>query len=347
MPSWFKERFTEGHLDINKMLKNGYTRLEAVEIQNQMKDILDSDPIFSEIDKAGKATELVKNKDTIILQALEKAIKRVKVDKLFESGFKPEPLKYNEFYVIFDLDETLLDQWYKTGQKGKPYYDFKVPVIDNIIKPLLTSPDYVILTPGFEKALKDINNISGCKGIIFFSAKLDQATYAITDKIMIDGKPIKKFLKGILTRNYLVRESEPTKLAKDMRIIDESLKHVILIDDNPTRILENQKKYLREFPKFNPDEYLTAKNSTHDTKLVNYFEKLLPVVVNEIKEAEKYSLKNKVTFGEAFYPYSTDPSIELIMLEEQGYTRKEAIDFIRKNKNIFDVKFFFYEQKNN
>ena len=38
-----------------------------------------------------------------ITKALETAITNVKEKKIFESGFKPEPLKDNEFYVVFDL----------------------------------------------------------------------------------------------------------------------------------------------------------------------------------------------------------------------------------------------------
>ena len=348
MPNWYSERFTRGHLDINKMVKKGgYTRAEAVEIQNQMKDILDQDQEYEKLEKSDKTYNLVKAKDAKILEALKKAIKIVKEDKVFESGFKAEKLKENEFYVVFDLDETLLVQWYEAGLKGDKFYDAKADSVDNILKPTLLSPNYVSLTPGFEKALKDISKIPGNKGIIFFSAKLDKATYDIIEELKIDGKPIKSFIKGLYTRNYLVRENEPSKLSKDLRIIDDSLKHLIIIDDNPTRILEKQKKNLREIPKYNPDEYLNAKLETKNTKIQNYFEGLLPVVVDEIKEAADYAEKNKISFVEAYYPYSADANAELLMLLKQGYNMKEAIKMIRENMKIFEPKFFFYEEKNN
>lgn len=347
MPDWYNERYTRGHLNIAKMIKSGYSRFEAIEIQNQMKDILDRNPVILGLEKAGKTTAMVENKDPYFVAALEMAIERVKKDKVFESGFKPEKLGENEFYVVFDLDETLLVQWYEAGLKGNNYYDIKVPAvyIDNILKPVLTSPDYVSLTPGFEKTLKDISAIPGCKGIIFFSAKLDTATNAIADQMRIDGKPIRTFIKGLFTRNHLIREEEPAKLAKDLRIFDESLKRVIMIDDNPTRIFEKQKKNLREFPKYNPDEYLKAKHTTKDQKVINYFEKLLPTVVEEIKESAAYARANKMPFAEAYYPYSMDGQAELISLQRQGYNMKDAIDFIRKNKALFEPKFFFYEEK--
>lgn len=345
MPSWYAERFTRGHLDISKMLKNGYTRAEAVEIQNQMKDILEQNPEYLKLENEGKSQELFKYKSQIVIDALKNAIKSVKENKYFESGFKPESLKEHEFYVAFDLDETLLVQWYEYSKKGQGYYDIKTDTDDNIVRPTLLSPKYVSLTPGFEKNLKEISKIPGNKGIIFFSAKLDSATIDIFEKMKIDGKPIKDFVKGLYTRNYLVRESEPTKLSKDLRIIDESLKHVILIDDNPTRILEKQKKNLREIPKYNPDEYLKAKKETKDKKISDYFEKLLPTITEEIKEAAQYAQKNKVSFAEAYYPYSMDASAELLMLMKQGYSYKQSLEILRKDKEMFEPKFFFYEDK--
>lgn len=345
MPSWYAERFTRGHLDISKMIKNGYTRAEAVEIQNQMKDILEQNPEYLKLENEGKSQELFKYKSQLVIDALKNAIKSVKENKYFESGFKPESLKEHEFYVAFDLDETLLVQWYEYSKKGQGYYDIKTDTDDNIVRPTLLSPKYVSLTPGFEKNLKEISKIPGNKGIIFFSAKLDSATIDIFEKMKIDGKPIKDFVKGLYTRNYLVRDSEPTKLSKDLRIIDESLKHVIIIDDNPTRILEKQKKNLREIPKYNPDEYLKAKKETKNKKISDYFEKLLPTITEEIKEAAQYAQKNKISFADAYYPYSMDASAELLMLMKQGYSYKQSLEILRKDKEMFEPKFFFYEDK--
>lgn len=344
MPGWYSERFTRGHLDIGKMMKSGYTRLEATEIQNQMKDLLDGDQVYQELEKSPETYNMFKKKDEYVLQALKMAIKNVKEKKYIESGFVAEPLKENEFYVVFDLDETLLVQWYEAGEKGDKYYDFKTGVKDNILRPTLTSPEYVSLTPGFEKALKDIRNIPGNKGIIFYSAKLDVATNAIVNKMTIDGKPIKSFLKGVFTRNHLIREQEPPKLSKDLRVIDETLKHVIIIDDNPSRILDKQKKNLKEIPKYNPDEYLKAKYSGNK-EISNYFEKMLPTIVSEIRESAEYATKNKQSFVESYYPYSMDASAEMLMLMSQGYSNKDAINKIRKDVKLFEPKFYFYEDK--
>lgn len=345
MPSWYSERFTRGHLDIAKMIKDGYTRAEAVEIQNQMKDLLEKNSEYLKLEEEGNSQNLFKYKSQIVVDTLKQAIKNVKENKYFESGFKQETLKPNEFYVAFDLDETLLVQWYEYAEKGQGYYDIKTDTDDNILRPTLLSPKYVSLTPNFEKTLLEISKIPNNKGIIFFSAKLDTATIDIVNKMKIGGKPAKEFLKGLYTRNYLVRESEPTKLSKDLRIIDESLKHVIIIDDNPTRILEKQKKNLREIPKYNPDEYLKAKKETKNKMISDYYEKLLPIITEEIKESAQYATKNKVSFADAYYPYTMDASAELIMLMKQGYSYKQSLEILRTKKDLFEPKFYFYEDK--
>lgn len=164
------------------------------------------------------------------------------------------------------------------------------------------------------------------------------------EKMTLDGKPIKTFLKGLFTRNHLIREQEPSKLSKDLRIIDESLKHVIIIDDNPTRIIEKQKKNLKEIPKYNPDEYLKAK-ATGNKDVSNYFEKVLPVIVSEIKEAAEYSRNNKVSFAEAYYPYTMEASAEVLMLISQGHSYKDALNKVRKDSKMFEPKFYFYEDR--
>lgn len=346
MPSWYEERFIAGHLDIEKMIKDGYTRSEAIEIQNQMKDLLEVDPYYMKLENEGKTTVLFKNKDTVVLKALEKAVKSVKENRYFESGYNPqEKLKENEFYVVFDLDETLLVQWYKAGEKGQKYYDFTINTEDNILRPILTSPKYISLNPGVQKMIKELNAIPHCKGVIFFSAKLDQPMLEITENIKIDGKSAKHFLKGIYTRNHLVRSQDPVKLAKDLRMIDESLKQVIIVDDNPTRIPDKQNKNLREITKYNPEEYLKAKLDTHNKKVTDYYEKVLPIVVKEIKEADAYATKNKIKFVDAYYPYSFGAQAKLLTLMKEGHSLAESVDIIRKNKSLFDPHFYFYEPK--
>lgn len=341
MPSWYTEGFTRGRLDISKMMQAGFTRLEAVEVQNQMKDLLEAMPEYMALEKAGLGDELFAHHDTLVLHALATAIKRVKQDKYFESGFKPQPLQPSDFYAVFDMDETLLTQWYVSGTKGPNYRDLDKLPKDSILRPNWTGPDYLSMTPGWEKTFLGLAATPGCKGVIVFSAKEDKAAHAIIDRLRIQGKPLRSFLKGVFTRNYLVRDNNKAeKLSKDLRIIDESLEHVVLVDDNPARVFPSQVDNLREFPKYSPDAYYAARDKK-DTASMHLIEQLMPTVLSEFKEAETYSAQHKIPFIKAFYPYSMGGQAELLMLMKQGYTMAKAIEFLRTGgRTLFDPVFY-------
>ncbi|PKL75357.1 MAG: hypothetical protein CVV27_15790 [Candidatus Melainabacteria bacterium HGW-Melainabacteria-1] len=339
LPDWYSEGFTRGHLDIGKLIQAGYTRLEAVEVQNQMKDLLEAMPEYMALERAGLGDELFSRHDTMVLKALEQAIVQVRQQRRIESGFAPVPLQKHEFYVAFDMDETLLTQWYASGSKGPTYRDLADLPKDTVLRPNLTGPDYLSMTPGWEKALLDLAALPGCKGILVFTAKEDGAAHAIIDRLRVQGKPLRGFLKGVFTRNHLVRESKAEKLSKDLRIIDESLEHVVIVDDNPTRIFASQQDNLREFPKYNPDAYYAARDAK-DTVKLRLFEQLLPTVVAEIRDAADYSRKQGVSFAKAFYPYSMGGSAELIMLLKQGRSMPQAIEFLRREHDLFEPNFY-------
>lgn len=340
MPDWYQEGFTRGHLNIPLMMKQGFSRLEAIEIQNQMKDLLEAMPEYMALEHEGLSTDLFSNRDTLVRKALAQAISQVRDKKQNESQFQTIPLKQGDFYVAFDFDETLMVHWYESGQKGPKYYDINGLTLDYILRPKLLSPDYISLTPGWEKAFTDLVAIPGCKGIIVFTAKEDASAHAIIDRIRVGKTPLRQFVKGIFTRNHLVRDSKSVKPSKDLRIIDESLEHVILIDDNATRVFPEQFRNLREFPKYNADAYLKAKHDQPDPKVRSYFERLLPTVVDEIREAAAYSRKHGISFVEAYFPYSMEAANELIMLQRQGYSLNEATQLLREKPEWFEPRFF-------
>ena len=94
----------------------------------------------------------------------------------------------------------------------------------------------------------EITQIPGCQGIILFTAKEDQASHDLISRLRLNQQPLRPWLKGVFTRNHLVRDQKSVKLSKDLRAIDETLEHIVLVDDNPTRIFPEQQKNLREFP---------------------------------------------------------------------------------------------------
>lgn len=343
MPDWYTEGFSRGRLNITKMMQAGFTRLEAVEVQNQMKDALEANPEYMAIENAGHADALFAHHDTMVLKALAAAIKRVKQDKYFESAFKPQPLQPQDFYAVFDMDETLLTQWYEIGTKGANYRDLdKLTVHDVILRPThLEGPEYLSLTPGWEKAFVDLAAMPGCKGVIVFSAKEDRAANAIIDRLRIQGKPLRGFLKGVFTRNHLIRDdNRAEKLSKDLRIIDESLEHVVLVDDNPARVFASQVDNLREFPKYSPDAYYGARDKK-DTASMHLIEGMMPTVVSEFREAQAYSAQHKLPFIKAYYPYSMGGQAELLMLLKQGFTMPRAIEYLRgSGRELFDARFY-------
>ncbi|MBF2053580.1 MAG: hypothetical protein IGS03_08975 [Candidatus Sericytochromatia bacterium] len=110
MPDWYQEGFSRGHLHIPKMLQAGFSRLQAVEIQNQMKDILAQDPAFQQAEQQGQSADWFRKPDLRVLKALQTAIERVMRAGQHEHGFVPQTLKPGDFYVVFDMDETLLQQ---------------------------------------------------------------------------------------------------------------------------------------------------------------------------------------------------------------------------------------------
>ena len=103
--------------------------------------------------------------------------------------------------------------------------------------------------------------------MLVFTAKADSAAHDIIDRLQLDGKPLRSVLKGVFTRNHLTRSSENVKLSKDLRIIDEILAHVVLIDDNPTRILPKQCANLKAFPKYHADAYYQGGKAAEMTRL--------------------------------------------------------------------------------
>lgn len=336
---WYSEGFTRGHLNISRLMQDGFTRLQAVEIQNHMKDLLEAQPDYMALERAHLADELIAKHDTLVLKALEEAIGRVKAGQM-ESGFRPETLKPHEFYVAFDMDETLLTQWYASGSKGAAWRDLDGLVKDSILRPALIGPDYVSMTPGWEQAFADLMALPGCKGVLIFTAKEDAAAHAIIARLKVKGKPLKPLLKGVFTRNHLVRDSKNVTPSKDLRIIDESLQHVVLIDDNPARIFPNQYSNLREFPKYNPDAYLEAKMVSKNSARQRLIEGLMPTVVSEIREAADHSRQHGISFAEAYYPYSLGGSTELLYLLRLGHSLPDALSLLRSERELFEPEFF-------
>jgi hypothetical protein len=125
--------------------------------------------------------------------------------------------------------------------------------------------------------------------------------------------------------------------SKDLRLLDETLQKVIIIDDNPTRIIQNYN--LRVPRKYQADQYYTNKIAKKAYNLQ------LKKIAEEIEESVAYMINNpSVYFIEAYLPYTQLGQVALHWLVETGtYTEAAAISYIRENireiPDIVDDKF--------
>lgn len=301
------------------------SRLQAVELQNHFRD-LTADGMSS-----GKA--------------FQTALQRVK-DFRFESRLKPEALKKAPFIVAVDVDETLLQQYYSMWTKGDQYYDYKIDFgrsgDKDDIRGISMAPEWPVLF----KAVKKMGGM-----VVIYSANVDETIWKIARTVTIDGKKLFELVDGIMTNNYLVlqgkkvlptqkRASTPvTTPSKDLRILDESLDKVILIDDNPTRVM--QRNRLRLPKKYEADLYYSARDEKRNPemkKVVTAYGKQLLVVLKEIEESQAYAEKEKIPFAKAYLPYTQLGQVTVKwLMETRVCNYSEAVAFIRHTLKIKDI----------
>jgi hypothetical protein len=278
------------YLDIEKtMAKYKISRMMAHEIQNQMRDELESlSNSFSIFHQA-----------PYLKGALEDAVYNVTVLKNFESGYEPTNLKQGEFYVVLDLDETVLTQWYHNGAKdtNERRAHLGVSIRDKALRTMnretgenlsekfiLNGPAVVTFRPKVDEFLKGLEKISGYKGFFVFTAKEDLSAWDIVDRWKSKQPRLFRKLKGVFTRNYLTYGGPYKKPSKDLRIVDESLKHVFLVDDNESRVVQKDLNY--RIPKFSADyywdHYMNEKSSANSNEKW-VFESVLDYVLVQTK----------------------------------------------------------------
>lgn len=281
------------YLDIEKtMQKYKISRMMAHEIQNQMRDELESlSSSFSIFHQAPYLAEAVKN-----------AVYNVTVLKNFESGFEPKALKQGEFYVVLDLDETVLTQWYRNGAKNinERRAHLGVSIRDKAIRSInrktgenleevtiLNGPSVVTFRPKVDRFLKALEKIKGYQGFLIFTAKEDLSAWDIILRWKKKQPRLFRKLKGVFTRNYLTYGGVYKKPSKDLRIVDESLQHVFLVDDNESRVVQKELNY--RIPKFSADYYWDyyvkeMHGSGSDEKWI--FESVLDYILVEMKSCQ-------------------------------------------------------------
>jgi len=282
------------------------SRAAAVELQNHYRDATRADP------DGDRQTQF------------DAALARVRKGE-YESPRRLGRLKAAPFIVVLDLDETLYDQYYEADCADVTYDAGE-------------KTKRIKLTPGWEAAIDRLVTLGGA--VVIFSANLDDTNYRNFDHIQKEGVPLHahESLSGFLTNSHLVLqhkdEGEPIlRPSKDLRILDETLKRVILVDDNPLRVV--QRRNLRVFKKFDADTYCR----TDDVAVKKAYDEALRVVVDEVEEAAAYAEAEGVDFVIAYAPYTQMGRIAMGQLVGQGMPETDARAMLRRRPELIDDDF--------
>lgn len=296
------------------MAAHGLDRARAIELQNHFRDLTRAQP---QSDRQAQYDE---------------ALRRAQAG-IFEDGRDIQHLADARFIVVFDLDETLYDQYFDDPAVAQACRDF----VSTDAKGKERS---VKVNPGLPQALDRIHALGGV--VLLFSANVDDTCWANATVWTVGDTPILEHpaVAGMLTNSHLVVQpkhaGDPVvEPSKDLRVVDETLERVIIVDDNPGRLF--QFRNVRVFKKFQADRYCTTGDP--DAKLA--YETGLKVVVDEIEDSVRYMETNPGTgFTQAYAPY-TDLGRTAVHWLRTGTqrTEREAIDTLRARPQLIDAEY--------
>lgn len=282
-----------------------------------------------------------KNKDSLE-ESFQKALSRVKSsDNPYESVWNQEAIDKARFIIVFDLDDTLINQYYNVWKKGEDYWDIKLRDEDpEKTKKQAYTNNYIKLAPGWNAAVARVRELGG--SVIFFTAKKDWLSFKIFDKWMFDKeKPLAEIIDGFMTKHHLVLvpgegwERGRAYPMKDMELIDPTLKRIVLVDDNPSKTY--QPRNVRVIQKYKPDFHL-GEDSPAEIKAM--YEQLLPTLLQEIEETLAYLDKHpEKSFIEAYAPYTHIGRTTLDALLHTGASRERALELIRTTDKLVPDNF--------
>lgn len=293
------------------MKRHALSRAQAVEAQNLYRDLARATP----------------NADLDAL--LAQAIDRAKAGH-FEDRRDVERLASARFIVVFDLDDTLYDQ-YAAPEVANTCHDLDVGG---------EKPYRVKLVPGWERAFRRIVELGGA--VVLFSANTDDRTWAngrawkVGEQSIVDSP----LVSGFLTNSHLVqqhkREGDPVQEpSKDLRIVDETLRRAIIVDDNPGRIVQHAN--LRLFKKFHAAELC----GSADPAVRKAYEQALPRVISEIEDSVRWLDKHPgADFVTAYRPFTSLGQIATKLVRDtMGVSERKAIAWLRAHPDFIDTDF--------
>ncbi len=297
------------------METHGLSRLDAVEVQNHFRD-------------GWRAGE----RDVAALFA--DAVTRVKAGDR-ESGLDPARLASGRFTVVFDLDETLYDQ----------YYDAELGAgCHSVAFAKGEGTKHIHFAPGWETAFDTVRALGG--RIVLFSANVDATNYANLSRWEWEGQPLTEHpdIEGIFTNSYLTLQSKDegkkpapvTEPSKDLRLFDEDLDSVVLVDDNPNRVFHYAN--LRVARKFHADAWCLPDT---DPPLKAALGGELEAVSAELRDAIAWmDAHPDGTFQQAMLPFSWTGGVAVdALMVSNGWSREEAIAYVRVHPDAADKRF--------
>lgn len=291
----------------------GLSRFFAVELQNHYRHLT--------------------SRGVTQLEAWQQSLDAVRAGKTL-SGVDPEKLRSAPFIVIYDLDETLYQLSFKDSASGPRGRDFSYSSRGQ--------QAFITLRPGWERAINRIHELGGL--VLLFTARSDDVAEGAAQKWALGDKNIRQLIDGFFSKSHLVMQEksdgDPIVMpSKDLRIFDETLERVILIDDNPRRVVQHSRQRLVK--KFQADPYLAAKNSGSGASPATIAqERMLTAVISEIEESLAWQKAHPgTTFTRAYAPYSMTGQVAMESLVKGGLVEAAARKFIRENPTYVDEAF--------
>lgn len=215
---------------------------------------------------------------------------QVRFDHNVTGPYKDRSLGNADYILALDLDETLLYQ-------GS---DVMFADLRNVVQDDIPNEVHVKFTPHADEMIRC--RYTHCRGVYINTVKRDDAATDILKKWIIDGKPVfSDWLMGTLTRdhNYLGQD-----LVKDLRKIDPTLEHVVLVDDNPRRVM--QKELLRAVPKFSAPMQKSVLGQKRPVALAlnALYDGMLQQAMADINDAAAAAEESGKTFAYEFRKFS-------------------------------------------
>ncbi len=313
MPDWAEvygdsKRKDGGFFNIDKMMKTfQLTRLQAIEAQKTFRNLA------------------ITSGETDREKLFESAIQLVKAD-MYQRVNRKE-IENAKFVIVFDLDDTLYDQGLKA--------DNQCANVDYIYA---GKPKKIVTVKNVEGIARKIKSLGGTMAI--FSANSEDLTIQNLKNWKTEsGADVYSLpeISAILTGKELVYQSKDagyivTSSSKDLRFFDEQLEKVIIIDDNPTRIFQH--KNIRVVKKMDGDKLCQYPD------LKKTYESIIEEVMAEIEESAAYMERNKVSFVNAYLPYSMTGKLAVdLLISAEGLTKADAIQKVRSQPSFVDSHF--------